>query len=101
MPKQIRIVKAPPGEAPQEIREAWIGLVLPTNEQTMQIGDRQVGALGGKPQNLGGYKVDGATAITILGEANPEAAQWWHSNAPIALQNTLVFAKEVCEEVPD
>jgi hypothetical protein len=26
---RIRIVKIPPGEAPEEIRKAWVGLVLP------------------------------------------------------------------------
>ena len=32
---QVKIVRAPKGEAPDWVREAWVGLVLPLKEPTL------------------------------------------------------------------
>ena len=79
---EIRIRDVPPGEAPEKIRRAWVGLTLPlapgkqpqliSAEGTMT--KSRVGA-------CRGYMVDGATALAILEKHAPEAAVWWRENA--------------------
>lgn len=97
MGKQIKIVAVPPGQAPDNVREAWVGLVLPVAEAD---GDGvQLGALGGEAQNLGGYPVYGMDALKVLARANRKAFEWWLVNVPMAAYNDLVFARDCCEEV--
>jgi hypothetical protein len=115
----VRVVQTPPGEAPIEVREAWVGLVLPLLPG--EIGPRQLmtqGVLTG-PRNLLGYvfarllrrfkmvygfRVDGAGAVEVLARHNASAADWWHAHAPAHVQpgRGLVFHAEVCElvEIP-
>src|SRR6187455_3469002 len=78
---QVRIVQTPPGEAPIEVREAWVGLVLPLREG--EVGPREIltqGVLSGPRTYLGhwfarlvrrfkvvhGFCVDGAGAVQVL-----------------------------------
>ncbi len=112
----IRIVSVPPGEAPQVVREAWVGLELPLASG----GDRQtwrgfgvlsgpkrwyailVALIGGKAEIIDGYAVESAAAIAILSETQPTAAQWWETNTPRFLKpgHRFVFHAEACELVP-
>jgi hypothetical protein len=114
----IRIIAVPPGEAPVEVREQWVGLELPLNEKR-----------GARPTSIGGFGVwsgpksafgqiaglilgkyvrgkhlvvDGATAIRILHEKSPAAAEWWKENASHWLRpgRLLAFAEDVCELLP-
>lgn len=112
----IKIIAAPPGEAPQEVREAWVGLVLPLLQPGL-CRSKTIGILTGPKTPLGvmmrlwtkrytttvGYVVDSATAIEILAHAHPEAAQWWRENAPhhTTLGRRFLFAAQACQEVPE
>ena len=114
---QIRIKDTPPGEAPEQIRHAWIGLMLPllpgASGRCRGVG---FGVLSG-PKNrwvarfavwLGfgkrqvGYAVASKVAIDLLAVQAPEAANWWRTNVPHLYQpeRHFIFAAECCEEIP-
>lgn len=95
---KFRIVAAPPGDAPDWVRQAWVGLVLPEQSPTSPA-ILKVGVLGGRPQNEGGYAVSAQTAIDTLEEHDAAAARWWRDNAPLVLVGTLTFKRDVCEVV--
>jgi hypothetical protein len=112
----IRITRTPPGEAPEHIRQAWVGLVLPVHErfagQQRRLG---VGVLTGPGTWLGvllavltsrakcetGYVVEAKVALDLLAAHAPEAAAWWRTNAPRFLEpgRCFLFAAEVCEDI--
>jgi len=114
MASQIRIVSVPPGEAPEDIRRAWIGLTLPIRGRgpIMGIGS---GVLTGPKGILellwrlltfrmrvqAGYAVDVATAIDILAKTRPDAAAWWRHAAPHLFRRgrLFVFATSCCQPV--
>ena len=108
----VRIIDTPPGEAPLEIRQAWIGLQLSV------LGKRPIRYLGSGvltgPKNFfqtllylitfrlaihSGYVVPADRAIEILAAAHPEAARWWREHAPHSLRagRKFLFAPECCE----
>lgn len=111
---KIRIVRTPPGEAPEHIRSAWVGLVLPLVVAGPQD-NFAAGVLSGPRTRIGwlvaltlgrarkerGYTVDSRRAIELLAAHAPEAAQWWRERTPQLLQpgRWLQFAAEACEEV--
>jgi hypothetical protein len=100
--REIRIVAAPPGEAPPAIRAAWIGCVLPliTGTDGPEFGGTSRGILSQKPVNaFAGYGVLAREAIMILEQHDAAAAEWWHEHAPHLLQpgKVLVFAADVCQ----
>jgi hypothetical protein len=101
-PRRIRIIAAPPGEAPPAIRAAWIGCVLPLVGRTdsPEFGGASRGVMSGKPANVGaGYGVPALEALLVLERHDPAAANWWREHAPRLLQpgKVLVFAAAVCE----
>ena len=102
MPKCfVRITSVPEGEAPESIRRAWLGLVLPVWTTTDgRDGIIQTGVISGKSvPPLKGYVVYSSDAIEILGRTNREAQSWWETHA---LQSgSFTFAEEWCEIVPD
>ena len=87
----------PPGQAPAWVRNAWVGLELPLSESHKN--NVQMGALGGPPENEGGYSVPSKAALEVLKRKDPKAAKWWEENVPLALMPDFVFSKEVCELV--
>ena len=110
----IRIKSTPPGEAPVEVREAWIGLELPL------VRDKPLRFLGSGvltgPRNFAqtlfhlitfrlklqtGYVVQSPAAVEILEKANPVAASWWRENAPHTVRRGryFLFAPECCERI--
>jgi len=98
---RIRIVAVPPGEAPEDVRQAWVGLELPlaAGERGPSTGS-VVGVVSKNVQSpMPGYAVDGRIAVESLASAAPEAAQWWRENAAhvLAAGYQLVFPVEVCE----
>lgn len=96
MYEKIKIVAAPPGQAPEWVREAWIGIELPLAQPIS--GGVQVGIMLGKPENIGGYTVNSAQAFQLLQKHNIEAWNWWNENAPYAMRcGQLVFKKQACE----
>lgn len=113
---QIRITDTPPGEAPDWVRKAWVGLTLPlARGQDGLKTTRTHGVLTGPKTMLGqlfaflmgnfevrsGYVVEAQAAFDILVTANPDAAEWWRSQCPELNQpdRNFMFAAEVCEEV--
>jgi hypothetical protein len=114
----IRIIATPAGEAPEAIRRAWVGLVLPLHEKF----DRPVthplfGVLTGPktllsmffknlfttPARRDSYMVTAQVAIELLAKHNPTAAQWWVDNTPHFVKSTrwlLAFEPKVCELLP-
>jgi hypothetical protein len=100
---RVRIVSVPPGEAPEYIRRAWVGLELPVagGRAGPQTGGA-FGVLSNQPMGYGpGYAVDGATAVRLLAAKDPDAAAWWRESAPHVLRGgyQLVFPADVCEPV--
>src|SRR5580658_7219033 len=109
---QIKIIDIPPGEAPEEVRQAWVGLVLPVAFSRRRR-FKSTGVVSGPTSRIGsflairrgdfkrenGYAVAGRKAIEILSQHSPEAAEWWREHAPrfLARGRYLVFADEVCE----
>src|SRR5580700_3492001 len=108
--KCIKIVSTPAGEAPEWVRQAWIGIVLPVAAPSKWLW-RTVGVVSGSnplkrlaalisPPKTAGYGVHSATAIAILEQTAPEAAQWWRDNAPRTLRadHIFVFHSTACDE---
>jgi hypothetical protein len=111
----IRILSIPPGEAPEDIREAWIGLSLPlagwplNRRRNWRVGGvlsgqksvlaHWVSFIFGKAKKMDGYAVNGQLAITELEKKNPTAAAWWMQNVPRCVKPhwALVFPEDVCE----
>jgi hypothetical protein len=95
---KVEITSTPPGQAPEWVRNAWIGLMLPVDENPNGI--LQIGVHGGRAQNKGGYSVPTEEALKILGQANDDAAQWWYDNLPV-MPSWLVFHRDVCRFVEE
>jgi hypothetical protein len=113
----IRIVKRPSGQAPEHIRDAWIGLTLPVAPNHSRIAEaRGFGVLSiprsrlaawwkarfGSGQHVRGYMVDPASAVNLLKKTNPLAAAWWLTNTPRVFEpeRYLVFDQECCVTEP-
>lgn len=114
MTKVIRITAIPPGEAPQNVREAWVGLRLPlplwrarpkpwrsagvlTGPKT--IFARVSALLSGRLSRSEGYAVRVTDAIAVLERVRPDAAAWWRENTPHLVRpgKVFVFAAELCQ----
>jgi hypothetical protein len=113
----IKIISTPPGEAPRQVREAWVGLVLPLEEGLFsQPGVyKTVGPLSEFKSKIAsvvprdalqvgsteGFIVQAVKAFEILAESSPDAARWWKKHTPQLFQpdRWLCFHTEVCEEV--
>lgn len=108
---RILVTSVPAGEAPEAIREQWVGLRLPLHPDTPGLSRAQtVGVVSGRPslwrRLLGlktsgarsGYLVPFASAIDALSAKSPEAADWWRTNAVFAVddQACLFFHASCC-----
>jgi hypothetical protein len=94
MPK-VKITSVPPGGAPLEIKQAWVGLELPLEEIREPGVMRSVS--GGKPdpKSFGGFPVRTTDAIQALRDAGKKkAADWWQNwfEGSGGTGRTLVFA---------
>lgn len=110
----IRIISTPPGEAPEQVRAAWIGLALPLLVPGAHVTET-VGVLSipttrfglffarlfGRVRRERGYFVDANQAVELLATHAPDAARWWRESAARAVQpgSILIFHSEVCEEI--
>ena len=110
----VRIISIPPGEAPEHVRAAWIGLTLPLAVSGAHDTET-VGVLSGPKTRLGwffarlfgrtqqerGYLVDAHRAVELLAHHAPDAARWWRESAASAVRpgQYFHFAAEVCQEV--
>lgn len=106
----------PPGEAPEEIRRSWIGVVIPLPPRMQSERDATgYGVLTGprscwsalfpflhvNKTKWTGYWVRGREAVDALANKDPAAAQWWEENAPHVLRRFwgLSFPANVCRVV--
>jgi hypothetical protein len=108
----VRIIAAPPGEAPLWVRQRWVGLDLPVARYSGRSRFLGLGVLTiprswwgqwlavarGRAELVAGYAVEALPAVGILGESSPEAAAWWRENTPhlIAPRRYLIFHEDVC-----
>jgi Protein of unknown function (DUF4240) len=102
----IRIVAAPPGEAPPAIRAAWIGCVLQLVEgrDSPERSTAVSGVKSGRLEDHGmGYVVRAPGAILALEQHDAKAAGWWRKNARQMLEpgRLFVFSAAVCELMPE
>ena len=108
----VTIIKAPIGEAPLWVREAWIGLQLSTTDKRPRkyLGLLSLSArygilstffysITGKTITVPGYRVPSRDAIDLLGKVRPDAAAWWHANAANMMKPNryFVFDTPACE----
>jgi hypothetical protein len=113
---KVRIVRAPAGEAPEWVREAWVGLELPLaclTEVSVETGGVLSGPthrwgwwwkrLTGRTERTTGWVVDSARAIALLSRTRPDAADWWRTHAPRFTQSDsqFVFDSPACEPSPE
>lgn len=115
----IRIIATPPGEAPEEVRRAWVGLVVPIGSRHAS-GPSSVHGVGvvtgphgwlrrlwavvtGRTEKIHGFVLSSRRCIELLDAHAPAAAAWWRSNTPHLLQpgQALVFPAESCEVFND
>lgn len=97
---RIRIVKTPDGEAPLEIREAWVGLVLPCDPYLGYPDEgMERGVLNNKeaPLNRCGFSVPQDQAIAILEQKKPEVAKWWKEHGFPQVNEYFGFAEKEVE----
>ena len=96
-PFALKITSTPPGDAPEWVREKWVGLTLPIAQEASSpqafvctdVLARPQSFLSNLLQSLLarskykiGYQVESRAAIEILAEKHPDAAEWWQENAP-------------------
>jgi hypothetical protein len=102
----LQITTAPSGEAPDWVRQAWVGLVLPLAPQYANAhAFHAVGVLTGPRGAFGhlaarlfgrtrvetGYPVESKLAIEILEARHLEAAAWWREHTPHMLAPSRYF----------
>ena len=108
----IKIVRRPIGEAPEWVRDKWIGLSLPLAAKR-ERGWRGLGVLtgphhwlaqlwalaSGKSEKVTGHLVNAKVAVDKLEQLSPDAAAWWREHAPHMLQGGryFVFNADACE----
>lgn len=104
----VTIIRRPDGEAPEWVRDAWIGLRLPAACPRRHV-MRSFGVLSGptglfqwlwavlsgRSIRVEGYAVNAKEAVDLLGAAGrPDAAAWWREHAPHLLDGCQYFAFE-------
>ena len=113
--KHILIVRRPIGEAPDWVRDAWIGIRLPLacpQKSTWRGFGVVSGPTGlfaqlwamlrGRDIQVRGYAVNAGIAVGLVAESNPAAAEWWRQNTPdLVHRGHFVFNEEACEPEPE
>lgn len=110
----IRIINTPSGEAPELVRAAWVGIVLPlaipgvrdvATIGVLSLPKTWLGSLfaylSGGTKRAQGYTVKADRAIEILATHSPAAANWWRENAAAAIRPGMyfLFPTESCQQV--
>ena len=112
---RIEIIGRPAGQAPLWVRDAWIGVTLPTTPRAARawLGMGVLDGAGGWPARLwavmrgrsykiSGYAVRAKAAVRLLERTNPAAAAWWREHAADLLggRGVFIFEAEVCAPRP-
>jgi hypothetical protein len=108
----VKIVHRPVGEAPEWVRDAWVGLVLPVRSKKRRNW-RALGVMSGSQNalvqlwailkgqsfKLSGYAVNASAAVKILETVRPDAAAWWREHTPKMLNGRryFIFDAPACE----
>jgi len=73
----IEIVRVPNGEAPEWVRQAWLGLQMPL--EYVSLAHKLPQIFSGEPVSLPGLAVhvDQEAALFLLEDPWPGAAAWW------------------------
>lgn len=115
----IEIHSVPQGKNPLWVREAWVGLQLPSLDDApikvpvAEIDNRLPrsgfgaffrGLKDGATQTVDerfGYSVDARTAVGIVSLTNEDAAKWWLENVPqiMRVNMPLLFETACCRPV--
>lgn len=97
-PNMIRIIKTPAGEAPIEVREAWVGIQLPASAPFTDAARGAVSYELQEPREV--FAVPTRLALLyLLGQGKEDAAQWWHDNLPLGalIASKLYFGTDEAE----
>ncbi|HVV15121.1 MAG TPA: hypothetical protein VHD55_01850 [Candidatus Paceibacterota bacterium] len=96
---RIRITKVPDGEAPLEVRQAWVGLELPCGPICGYGDEPPKGVLSNEPikKNMYGFDVPQREALEILEASSPEAAAWWRTHGFPEGNDYFVFDRHWAE----
>jgi hypothetical protein len=102
---RVRIIALPPGDPPEWVRAAWVGLELPLilKQVRPEDGPAQQAVSRQEVFIANGYAVDGKTAVAMVESASFDAGKWWRDNAPdvLAPGYQMVFPAHVCERLDD
>jgi hypothetical protein len=118
MIRRVRITSTPPGEAPEAVRRAWIGLELPlarptSAPRTVHSGGVLSGPRGfwsalfglasGRTHESSGWVIKVRDAMQVLEASAPDAAKWWRENVPRMFEGdrSFVFATACAEPIRD
>ena len=111
----IRIVQRPIGEAPDWVRDAWIGMSLPLASERERKWrclsgltephsalSQILAIFSGKTYAVKGFVVNAKTAVDRLAEHHPGAAAWWREHTPHMLTGRRYFAFDsaACRQEP-
>ncbi len=92
----VQIVEVPPGFAPEEIRQQWVGIILDAFTQD-EIRYRRRMRYGVDNANVGGFIVSRLAAVAALKlMGRREAADFWTG---FSFGRYLQFRKDVCQIV--
>ena len=100
-PTKILVFDTPPGDAPEDIRKAWNGLILPIAQLKQTPGQLFIHTHDSKLENVGGYAVFWKPAIKALRRKNRRAAKWWTNEISDfgTDDGFFSFSRNVCAEV--
>lgn len=111
----IRFVSPPPGEAPEAVRRAWVGVTVPATSREARLRKHVpgVGVLSGphgfwrqvwalltwRIEWWRGYSIESRKCLEQLRDHAPDAAAWWAEFAPRYSEPNryFVFPAECCE----
>jgi hypothetical protein len=95
---RIRITKVPDGEAPLEVRKAWVGLELPCGPICGYAAESGKSVLSHEP-TPNRYEVDvpQREALEILAAKDPQATAWWYAHGFPQGDDWFNFAREEVE----
>jgi hypothetical protein len=111
---RILIVRVPAGDAPVDVRKAWVGVELPLHApglckaKVAGLLEPPWGRLATWLRRLPGfgrvkvgYAVAAGPAVEELARRNPDAARWFRENVPHLLGpgRLFVFSPEECRTV--
>lgn len=112
---RVRITQRPAGEAPEWVRDSWVGLSLPLASDRERTW-RGIGVITGRHHWLSqlwtiargrtikvdGYAVNAKVAVDRFAEINPRAAAWWREHTPHMLtgRHYFVFDTPACTPEP-